>query len=325
MFYLETDSHDPAYNLAFEQYILENCPEGEFLMLWQNDNTIVLGRNQNAGSELNQNYVNRNGIHVVRRMTGGGAVYHDLGNLNYSFIANNDELASIEKFTGPVCAVLNKMGIEARTTGRNDITVNGKKISGIAQRIYKERILHHGCILFDTDLSVLAKALKADRAKFESKGIKSVEARVANINNLLDKKLTIGEFWNMLKEELSGYNPEEFVLSENQLREIEDIAETRYRSWNWTYGKSPSFTYTNKKRFEGGTVEVFLTAKKGDVIESVRFFGDFMATEDIKVIEDALAGIPFEKNAVIKVLDIPEMKSAFGGITAENILELLGL
>ena len=178
--YLETGSVDPCYNLALEQVVLEQRREGDWLMLWQNRNTVVVGLNQNTAEEINASFVEAHGITVVRRMTGGGAVYHDLGNLNYSFIRDvgNAEELTIGRFTEPVCRALASLGVQASVSGRNDILVDGKKISGVAQRIVGGRILHHGTLLFDSDPAMIAGALRADPAKFTSKSAKSVRSRV---------------------------------------------------------------------------------------------------------------------------------------------------
>ena len=185
--YLETGSVDPCYNLALEQYVLEHFREGDWLLLWQNANTVVIGLNQNTAEEINAAFVEKHGVTVVRRMTGGGAVYHDLGNLNYSFICDvgNAEELTIRRFTDPVCRALAAMGVDAETSGRNDILVGGKKVSGVAQRITNGRILHHGTLLFDSDPAMIEGALKADPAKFRSKSAKSVRSRVGNIRDYL--------------------------------------------------------------------------------------------------------------------------------------------
>lgn len=322
MCYLETGSLDPAYNLAFEQYVLENCLSGSYVILWQNDNTIVIGRNQNVLEEINRQYVEEHGIRVVRRMTGGGTVYHDLGNLNYSYITDYDDTVSMEAFNAPVCRVLSSLGLNAQSSGRNDITVDGKKVSGVAQRIYKNRILHHGCILFDADTSVLSGALHADPAKFLSKSVKSVSSRVVNIRSLLSEKITMEEFKRLVKKELTGAGAAELSLPESALSEIAGIAEEKYRSWDWTYGHSPACTFRNKKRFPGGTVEVCLDVKNG-VIVSAEFYGDYMAREENTRAAEALRGVAFTPEKVREALSIPEFDRVFGGITLDNIVDVI--
>lgn len=338
MIYAETKSTDPAFNLAFEQYLLENIMEGDCVMLWQNDRTVVIGRNQNAEREINRRFTSENGIRIVRRMTGGGAVYHDLGNLNYSFITDVHEAGApddtgIERFNVPVCRALKKMGLDACTTGRNDITVDGKKVSGVAQRIYKDRILHHGCILFSSDTKVLSGALNADREKYESKGIKSVSSRIANISELLGYEMTMAEFKDRIKAELLAESNDEkkvilFEPDNAALTEIDRIADERYRSWEWTFGRSPECTFRNSRRFPGGTLEAALDVKNG-VIAGISFFGDFMATADCTQAESALIGARYDADEVSHILAQKDMAEKipgmFGAITAENIVEVMFL
>lgn len=322
MHYMETGSTDPAYNLAFEQYVLENRFSGSYVILWQNDNTIVIGRNQNTLQEINRQYVEEKGIRVVRRMTGGGAVYHDLGNLNYSYITDYDENVGMEAFNAPVCSALRKLGLNAESSGRNDITVDGKKVSGVAQRITGNRILHHGCILFSADTSVLSGALNADPEKFTSKSVKSVSSRVANISDLLQNKIGMDEFKECVRNELLGSGAEKVTLSASETERILELAEKKYCSWEWNYGHSPEYTFHNRKRFPGGSVEVYLNVKSGIITDAV-FFGDFMAQKDCAAASEALKGVRFSREEIQKALKLSDFDKMFGGITAENIADLI--
>lgn len=323
MFYMETGSVDPAYNLAFEQFILENCFEGNYVILWQNDNTIVIGRNQNAEEEINRTFVESHGITVIRRMTGGGAVYHDLGNLNYSFITDYDETTTMETFNAPVCRALKNLGLNAESSGRNDILIDGKKVSGVAQRIYKNRILHHGCILFEANMDIVSKALNADPYKFKSKSVKSVSSRVANINDMLDKKITLNEFKSIIKNELLAGSAGEINLPESSLNIVREIADTKYRSWEWNYGHSPEYSFQSRKRFPQGTLDARFNVKNG-MIEDAVFYGDFMAQKDNTEAVNALLGVRFERDAVQHVLEkIEDIEKMFGGISAENIADVI--
>ena len=275
--YIETGSTDPCFNLAFEEYILKNRREGDWLMLWQNANTVVVGLNQNTAEEINAAFVREHNITVVRRTTGGGAVYHDLGNLNYSFITDLGDAASmsIEQFSRPVCRALAAMGVKAEVSGRNDIMVGGKKVSGVAQRIYKDRILHHGTLLFDSNGAMIAGALNADKAKFDSKSAKSVSARVGNIKDCLAEEMSMLEFWACLQRQLSLDGAVRRSLSREELERISAEADSKYRSWDWTYGRSPDYGFRNRVRYPGGTLEVRMNVEHG-IIKDISFTGDFM-------------------------------------------------
>ena len=322
--YLETGSTDPRYNLAFEEYVLTHKREGDYLLLWQNDNTIVIGQNQNAEAEINRAFVEAHHINVVRRMTGGGAVYHDLGNLNYSFITDAGDTGQLtmSAFTGPVVAALQGLGLEAEASGRNDILVSGKKVSGTAQRLARGRILHHGTLLFDSDPNMVCGALNVDPTKFQSKSAKSVRSRVGNIRDYLPEKMDLPAFWNYLKGALAADGFQTACLSEEELAAVRELKETRYDTWEWNFGRSPRFDLTNKARFSAGGVEVGLSVEKG-CITSIAFYGDFLAILPLRPLTDALAGCPFREEDVGTVLDRFPLKEMFGGIRKEELLSLL--
>ena len=322
--YLETGSTDPCYNLALEQYVLEHKREGDWLLLWQNANTIVIGLNQNTAEEINADFVSQHGITVVRRMTGGGAVYHDLGNLNYSFISDvgNTEALTIRRFTDPVCRALAAMGVSAETSGRNDILVDGKKISGVAQRIAGNRILHHGTLLFDSNPDMISGALRVDPAKFSSKSAKSVRSRVGNIREHLPEDMTLDRFWQCILDELTVDGIVLEQLTESELAEIRKLADEKYRNWEWNYGRSPDCTYQNRRRFPGGTLEVRLSLHAGRIDEII-FYGDFMATAPQAALIEALRGTRCEESPLSEVLSCFDLRSLFGGITRDEILSLI--
>ena len=223
--YMETHSQNPYYNLAFEEYVLTHRTEGDYLLLWQNDNTIVVGQNQNTEAEINRPFVEEHHINVVRRSTGGGAVYHDLGNLNYSFItdAGDKESISMARFTHPVVEALKGLGLQAEASGRNDILVEGRKVSGTAQRLCGNRILHHGTLLFDSDPRMIAGALNAAPEKFSSKGAKSVRSRVGNIRSFLPVDMALAQFWKYLKRHLCENGFETGRIGKRERRRINRI------------------------------------------------------------------------------------------------------
>lgn len=319
MIYLETGSVDPAYNLAFEETVLDRRREGDILILWQNENTIVVGQNQNTLEEIDAAFAEARGIRVVRRVTGGGCVYHDLGNLNYSFItdAGAPEQLSMAAFTAPVVAALKGLGLAAEASGRNDILVDGCKVSGTAQCLRGGRVLHHGTLLFDSDLEVLASALRADPEKFRSKSSKSVRSRVGNLRPLLREDMDMTAFWAYLRryfgaEAAGGLTPEE-------LAEVRRLKAEKYDTWEWTFGRSPRYEVTHRRRWEGGTLAVSLTVDRGTFAE-IAFRGDFLSRKDPTEIETALRGQPYRQTEVSAILEHFFLPDYFGAIGREEVL-----
>ena len=322
--YLETGSVDPCYNLALEEHILETRREEDWLLLWQNANTVVVGLNQNTAEEIDPSFVEAHGIVVVRRMTGGGAVYHDLGNLNYSFITDtgDTETLSIARFCEPVCRALASLGVQAETSGRNDILVDGKKVSGVAQRISGRRILHHGTLLFDSDPDMIAGALRADPAKFVSKSAKSVRSRVGMLRDYLPEGTDLQTFWTRLRDELTADGLTEERLSEEELSEIRRLAEEKYRSWDWTYGKNPDYQVQRRRHFPGGSLELRMNVHRSR-IEDLVFYGDFMAAVSQESVVEALRGAALKYEELDRILSSLPLPQVFGTITKDEILSLL--
>lgn len=320
MVYLETGSTDPAYNLAFEEFVLTHRTEGDILILWQNDNAVIIGRNQNTAEEIDQGFVDAHGIRVVRRNTGGGAVYHDLGNLNYSFIT--DAGASKVAFTDPVIRALRSLGLDAEVSGRNDILVSGKKVSGTAQQVSKGRVLHHGTLLFDSDSSMITGALTPDPGKFQSKGVKSVRSRVGNIRTFLKQDMDIDAFWTHLKRTLGDTGMTCDILSDRELAEVARLKAEKYDTWQWNFGRSPAYDVQVKKRFDGGTLDVRMRVSHG-VITGIKFYGDFLAVRPVSILEDALIGCEFRKDAIEQALTGLPMAECLGGITTEECIRTI--
>jgi lipoate-protein ligase A len=296
-----------------------------YVMLWQNDHAIIIGKHQNTLAEINESYVKEQGIRVVRRLSGGGAVYHDMGNLNYTIIADaREDSLDFGRFCDMVIRALAKAGVQAERNGRNDMTIDGKKFSGNAQYVRGGRIMHHGTILFDSDMSVLAGALRVDPAKIQAKGIKSVRSRVTNVRPYLPEDLTLAQFRAFLLESILEQFPgEKYELSETDIAAISAIKEKRYGTWQWNFGSSPACTVTKKQRFEGcGTVEAYIDMDKG-CIKEISFRGDFFAAEDPAALADALANCPLEEAMLLQRLQNYDISRFFMGLNRENLLQLL--
>ncbi|MGO1468979.1 MAG: lipoate--protein ligase [Tissierella sp.] len=328
MKYIENFSNDPRYNLAFEEYCFKYLPTDEdYVILWINGPAIIVGKNQNTLEEVNGEYVKENGIQVVRRITGGGAVYHDLGNLNFSIIKNTGDNKKIDfkKYNIPILNALKRLDIECELSGRNDMTINGKKFSGIAQSIWRNRVLNHGTLLFDTELDVLSKALNVKQDKIVSKGIKSVRSRVTNIKPFLPEGDTIEDFREVLLKyifEFENEIPQKYELSDKQNMEINKLFEEKYSTWDWNYGSSPQFNYKNYKKFPFGGIEVRLHIKDG-IIDECKFFGDFFGSENVEKLEETLIGKNYNEESIKSAVSEKELKQYFGDIEKEEFNNLL--
>ncbi|UTR14325.1 lipoate--protein ligase [Salipaludibacillus sp. LMS25] len=317
---------DPRINLAIEEYALRHLPiDDTYLLFYVNEPSIIVGKNQNTIEEINKDYVEKNDIHVVRRLSGGGAVYHDLGNLNFSFLTRDDgnSFSNFKKFTAPVINALQKLGVNAQLSGRNDIQVGEKKISGNAQYTTKGRMFSHGTLLLDSEIEKVVDALKVNEEKIRSKGIKSIRSRVANINEFLEEKLTVDELKKVLLDDIfAGGDVETYKLTESDWEGIKRISDERYGNWDWNYGKSPKFDLHRSKRFDGGTIDVRLNVSNGEITEC-RIFGDFFGVGEVSEVEKELTGVKYEKNALHDALANVNMSYYFGKIPREGLIELI--
>ncbi|MCY7225072.1 lipoate--protein ligase [Abiotrophia defectiva] len=326
------NNYDASLNIALETYLVENRLVDEpILLFYINDPSIIVGRNQNTIEEVNQAYVEEKGIRVVRRMSGGGAVYHDRGNFSFCFIKDDDgSFRDFASFTQPVIEALHKMGAKgAELKGRNDLLIEDKKFSGNAMYAKNGRMTAHGTILFDADLDEVTKALKPRKEKFESKGIKSVRSRVTNIKPYVSpeyQKLTTEEFRDLLLLEIFGVKSrdqvKELKLTEADWAKVREIQAERFGNWDWNYGQSPAFAIQMSQKFPFGFVDFRFNVEQG-VIKEVKVYGDFFGLGDISDVEDALVGVRFEREAVNQVFENLDFNKYFGRVTAEEILTLI--
>ncbi|MEK4487055.1 lipoate--protein ligase [Psychrobacillus sp. FSL H8-0484] len=319
---------DPRINLAIEEYALNtmDVEKDSFLLFYINQPSIIIGRNQNTVEEINTDFVEKNGIIPVRRLSGGGAVYHDLGNLNFSFLTKDDgdSFRNFKKFTQPVVDALGKMGVNAELSGRNDILAEGKKISGNAQFSTRGRMFSHGTLMFNTEIDAVVSALKVSKEKIESKGIKSIRSRVANVAELLKEPMTIEQFRSEILSSIFGgaENIQYWELTEEDWENIHKLSEQRYQQWDWNYGKSPKFNMKHTHRFPSGGVDVRLEVNKG-IMEEVKIFGDFFGVGEMEEVERLLTGKPYSKQAIEEALESVDVPKYFGGITKEELVQLI--
>ena len=325
MRYLKNPSTNPYYNMAFDEYCLESLPIDEpVFFLWQNKPAVIVGYNQEVNTEVNLDYLKEKGIDLVRRVTGGGAVYHDLENLNYTIVGRSEDLErDYPEYAALMMKALQALGVPATLSGRNDILVEGKKVSGFAKRVCKNRLMVHGTLMYNVDVDVLTHVLNPSTTKLQSKGIASVRSRVTNLCNYLPELSDIQAFKNRLEEILSNnYSDAEYKLSEADLVNIQQLTDEKFATWEWNYGRSPKATLVHSARLACGTVEIHLTLAENR-IASCRFGGDFLGNLPASDVEKALTGIPYEINEIRKCLSKLEISRYFDRVSADNLLEMM--
>lgn len=335
MRYVIMKSHDIRQNLATEQFLMNNKAFNEPLLLFYIEGPcIIVGRNQNTFEEINQKYVAAHDITVTRRLSGGGAVYQDLGNLCFSFVVNaNDEaFGDFKSFTQPIVDALHDMGAtSAEVSGRNDILVAGKKFSGNAMYTRNGKTFSHGTLSYDVDLDVLTKALNVPADKIKSKGIKSIRSRVTNVKPFLNpayQNLTTAGFRDILLLRLFGVSnlaeisAQEYVLTPEDERAIAEIYDQSYNNWDWVYGKSPEFTLQKRRHFDFGTIDARLAVESGK-IKGIKFYGDFFGPQDASELAEQLQGVVYDQAHLTQALAPIDTNLYFNNIPKEALIELL--
>lgn len=335
MYYYVMKSNDIRRNLATEQYLMNEIKFDEPLLLFYIEGPcIIVGGNQNTLEEINKKYVDEHGIVVTRRLSGGGAVYQDLGNLCFSFVVDSDseEFGDFKSFVQPIVDALHDMGAKtAEVSGRNDILVDGKKFSGNAMYSKGGKTFSHGTLMLDVDLSVIPKALDVPEDKIKSKGIKSVRSRVTNLKPYLAPKyqnLTTPEFRDRLLKELfhvddlSLIKDKEYHLTDDDQKGIDKIFDDYYNNWDWVYGNSPEFTVKKRQHFTNGTIDARLQVDDGKVSE-IKFYGDFFGPKDVNELADKLQGLRFERQDFEDALKDIDTNQYFTGIPKEDFLNML--
>jgi lipoate-protein ligase A len=326
MIFLESPSFDPCFNLALEEYVFESLPkDASYLMLWQNDNAVIVGKYQNTAREVNEAFVREKGIKVVRRLSGGGAVYHDLGNLNFTIIT---DAAAAEKinfayFISPVVRILKSFGVDAVATRHNDITVNGAKFSGNAQYIKRGRVMHHGTILYDSDLSAVNSALSPNEDKFQDKAVQSVRSRVTNLKPCLGD-VSLRELKEAFTREMAKTEPgERREFTPADIESARAIAASRYSTWEWNYGRSPGYQHEKRRRVDGvGSVDLFLSLEEGR-LSAYKTRGDYFGEGDSPELTEKLLGCKLEENALRQALRDIDIGRFYRNMSVEKFIRLL--
>lgn len=310
MVYLESTSTDPHFNLAMEQYIFDHMDKAQpYFMLWQNDNAVIVGRHQNTAREVNKAFVEQHGVSVVRRLSGGGAVYHDMGNLNFTFITDAGKQDStrsgldMKAFARPVVEALRSLGVPAELSGRNDMTIDGRKFSGNAQYIHKGRVMHHGTLMYDCDLSAVSGALQVSKDKIAGKGVQSVRSRVTNLKDYMGD-ITLQQFKQRLVSTMFRHSPLQWhEFTEAELERAHEIQRERYDLWEWNWGRSPKYSIEKSRRIpDVGGITLQMEVEKG-IISAFHSSGDFFSGGDVADVAERMIGLKAERCALQKALE----------------------
>ena len=320
MFYFISDSQNPAFNIASEEYLLKNYDE-DFFILYCNTPVLVVGKHQNTLAEINLEQTNQENIPVIRRLSGGGTVFHDLGNLNYCFIKKG-KLVDFQKYSQPIIDTLQKLGVDAKFEGKSDLTIEGKKFSGNASHVYRNKVMQHGTMLFSSDLKRLNQLLKVNPLKFKDRGVRSIRSRVTNISDYLSSPLSIEEFANLIinniKQEFCDAT--EFVLSDQDKLHIESLMKEKYENWEWNYGYSPNYKFEKLSNFPNGSIlEVRMKIEKG-IIKNVDLDGNCILFDQINTFENEIRNKYHSKNTIEQTLKDTNINLYFKNISTQEVL-----
>jgi lipoate-protein ligase A len=323
MICIKNEDTNPYFNLAAEEYVLKNFSDNAF-MLWRNAPSIIVGNHQNTLAEINTEYVKENNIDVVRRLSGGGAVFHDLGNLNFTFIKNIDkskDKVDFSTFTKPIIDVLRNMDINANFEGRNDIMIDGKKISGNAQHTNGNRMIHHGTLLFSSVMTDLSNALKVNPLKFRDKAVKSVKSRVSNISDHMPEKIDVLTFRDRIMDYIVSTHEGAYLYeyTDEDREKINQLVKEKYGKWEWNFGSSPKYNFEKLIKTKGGNIEFHIDVNKG-LINDIKIFGDFFNTLDTAEVEELLKNTPHEENKVRDKLNSIDFNKYFHAVNQEEFI-----
>jgi len=299
MLLIKRHQTNPYFNIAAEEYVLKHFSEDVF-MLWQNEPSVIIGKHQNTLAEINHKYIEQNHIPVVRRISGGGAVFHDLGNLNFTFIKtiHGEDLVDFKRFIDPIISVLKELGIDARQEGHNDIRINGLKCSGNAEHVFKNRVLHHGTILFSSNLETLGTALHSEENRFTGRAVKSRRSPVTNIISHLLSKITMSGFIDKVYKHIfsKDQNARFYNLTDSDQKEIQKLADQKYNTWEWNYGYSPTYQYRHQINELSCELET-----NGCIISEASIYNNITLVHNT-ILENSLKGVRHQKEEIQKVI-----------------------
>lgn len=323
MLCIRNDIKDPYYNLAAEEYLLKESNH-EFLMLYINDPSIIIGKHQNTYAEINLDFVKNNNIRIARRISGGGTVWHDHGNLNFSFIVTGSEgdLVNFRKYASPILDVLLQIGLHAAFKGKNSITINDLKVSGNAEHIYKNRVLHHGTLLFNSDLSSLREALRINPLNYHDRAVKSIRSQTANISDFLIKNMGIREFSDEILKYIMLLHPDSeiYTLTSSEHQAIQQLAKNKYSTWEWNFGYSPDYIFERKVEISGHEIGIYFQVKKGFITE-IKLSGYFFQKSSGKKLEYLLLQKKHEENVISEILNQSDLKDILNPADMEDLIK----
>ena len=324
MIYIETGSTDVYYNFGLENYFAteKRLPDTVFLF-WRTTPTLMVGKYQNILEEINKPYADAHGIHLVRRMSGGGTIYTDLGGWQFTFIEHSPEQQiEFAQYIGPVVDAVRELGADASFNGRNDLLIDGKKFSGNAQYRLGDCIVHHGSLLYDTNIEQMVASTTVDPYKILSKSIKSVRDRVTNISEHLPRRLSVEEFKSCMVRHLMRGSTDTYTVTPEDDARINQLAQEKFAAWDAIYGKNPRFNLERTGRFPGGKLTFRLDVQRG-VICQASVWGDFFSTLSAETITAAVTGCRYDRAAVLDALQKNGIDGAVYQISAADMAALI--
>lgn len=323
MLILRSNTLNPHFNLATEEYLFKNRKD-DLIFLYRNHPSLIIGKHQNALAEINLQFVKKHNIPVIRRLSGGGTVYHDEGNINFCFIRNGTEghLVNFREFTRPILEFLQTKGLNAELGEKNELRIHQLKFSGNAEHLVKNRIMHHGTILFSSNLQHLEEAIHVDLSKYQDKAVKSNRMTVCNLQSLLSEELDANEFMLMLGNFLSQYfsNPIDLILNTEEINIIQNLVQTKYQTKEWNFGYSPMYLYEKSAKIGKVNIRINLSAQQS-MIQSVNLQIDSFEKDAI-IIQNLFIGKQHDPETLLHMLESQVHLSLWKEIDPKSLVDM---